>query len=233
MSLSYWLTGAVLVFRALLLGYLLGCGSYDASFFTYINYALLTAGFAALELAMWQRTAFLAWVVLLLPILWGTTMFVAIAIVVIIQLNDGVFLRTTIYNDGTRSVATIHTGDWLLHQLPLIELLLVLFVSRTAMLHCFHVFWRDLARPLYRTLYTIYFVVASLLVLSLYMSNINFSLNYPTSVSQGTVWALTVFLALAVNSLLFVIFFFSKPSELLQLQTPELKPPATNGSLRF
>jgi hypothetical protein len=221
MALAYWVAAVLLTFRSVVLGYLLATGTYDATFFTYINYALLTLGMALLVLSMWSITAYQLWVGIALPLLWGTTVFVALAIIVIVQLNDGVFLRTTIDNEGTNSVSVIHTGDWVLHQLPFVEILvLVLLLSPTA-ITIFHNLWRQLSTG-GKVAYTAYFHLAALMLLSFYMINVDYSVNYPTDLNKGAIWGITIVLALVIELLLFGFLYISKPRSNC-IATPTLK----------
>lgn len=210
MALAYWVVAFFLTLRSLSLGYLLGSATFDATFFTYINYGVLTLAMALLLLSMWNVTAYELWTTLLLPVVWVTTVFVALAIVVIVQLNDGVFLKTTTQNNGTNSVATIHTGDWLLHQFPFVEMLVILLLLRPTLVIIFHNFWRQFSTA-GKVAYTIYFHTAGLLVLSFYMINIDYSVNYPTSISSAAIWGLTIGLSLFVGFLLFGFLYISKP----------------------
>lgn len=230
MAFAYWLVSAFLILRSIVLGYLLGTGTYDATFFTYINYGVVTLSMALLLLSMWHIPAYELWVLFLLPLVWGTTVFVALAIIVIVQLNDGVFLKTTTQNEGTNSVATIHTGDWLLHQLPFVELLLIVLVLWPTAVVIFHNFWRQMSTSS-RVAYTIYFHLSALLVLSFYMINIDYSVNYPSDLSAKAIWALTIVLALLVELFLFGFLYISKPSTTV-VSTPTLRAHLTQGATK-
>lgn len=221
MALAYWVVAFFLTLRSVALGFLLGSSTFDATFFTYINYAVLTLAMALLLLSMWSITAYELWVALVLPIVWVTTAFVALAIVIIVQLNDGVFLKTTQQNNGTNSVATIHTGDWILHQFPLVEILVIVLLLRPTLVVIFHNFWRQFSTA-GKVAYTIYFHIAGLLLLAFYMTNVNYSANYPTDLSAAGIWGLTVGLSLLVGMFLFGFLYISPPSS-SHVTTPTLK----------
>ena len=220
MALAFWTAAVLLTFRSVVLGYLLGSGTFDATFFTYVNYALFTLVLALLLLSMWNVTAYQLWVTVLLPLIWGTTTFVAIAIIVIVWLNDGVFLRTAKSNDGTNTVSVIHTGDWLLHQLPWVEILIIVLLLSPTAIVIFHNLWRQLSTA-GRVAYTAYFHLSALLLLAFYMINIDFTVNYPTDLHVGFIWGLTIGLSLLVELLLFGFLYISKPSS-DQISTPTL-----------
>ena len=228
MAFAYWLVSAFLTLRSVVLGYLLGTGTYDATFFTYINYGILTLSMALLLLSMWHIPAYELWVLFVLPLVWGTTVFVALAIVVIVQLNDGVFLKTTTQNHGTNSVATIHTGDWMLHQLPFVEILLIVLVLRPTAVVIFHNFWNEMRTP-GRVGYVIYFHLSALMLLAFYMINVDYAVNYPSDLSAKAIWGLTVGLALLVELFLFGFFHVSNPDTTV-VSTPTLRAHLTQGA---
>jgi hypothetical protein len=221
MHVAYAVASGFYLLRAVVLGYLLASGTYDAKFFTYINYGMFTLVLGLYLLACWSVAAYQLWCAMLLPYIWNTTSFVALAIIVIVQANDGVFLRTTVYNNGTNAVATIHTGDWLLHQLPLVELLFFNDTATTEIYTAFHVLWRSLT-PGGRIGYTLYFLLCGFAVLTLYMINIDWTVNYPTEIPTLFTWALTVVLSLLLQLFLFAYLYNSVPSY-LTAYTPMLQ----------
>jgi len=204
---SYWITYAILIFRSIVLGYFLGDRSFDVKFFTYINYALGTFLLVMLLLSMWDVKYYSLYIIFIIPIFYGTTIFISFAIIVIIQLNDNVFLKTTVDNGGTRSIGTIHTGDFILHQLPLFEVVLILFLIKDSMLNSFGQFYYSL-RSYGKTLYTAYFLLISTFILFVYMINIDFVSNYPTNLDLIYIILLTVSMAIFTELLLFLALVF-------------------------
>lgn len=210
MALAYWIPAAVLMLRAAVLGYFLGTESLDAKFFTYLNYIFGAFCYALLLLSQWSVLGYEVWVLFVLPVLWGTISFVSVAIIVIVHLNDGVFLKTTVDNAGERSVGEVHTGDWVLHQLPVVELLIVLLLLWPTASVSFRNFWRELRTP-GRVVYTLYFLGASLLALGFYMVNVDFNTNYPTSMSYAGTMTLVVVMAILLQLLLYAILRTADP----------------------
>jgi hypothetical protein len=207
----FWLLLAALLFRAFVLGYLSGSGSVDPTFFTYQNFTMCMLALLLLILSLFKRWTFEVFALFGMPFYWGTTLFVSVAIVVIVHLNGGVFMKTTLENGGLNPVGKVHTGDWLLHQWPSVELLLSLFLLKDDFVDAFHDFYDPLSR-VGKALYTLYFLLVALAVLTFYMINFPFLVNYPTSISDAGVVALVVAMALLVEVLLFLLFYLSKPT---------------------
>jgi len=207
----FWMLVLFLLFRVFVLGYFAGIGAVDPSFFTYQNFMLCTLLLSLLILSSFKTWAFEFFTLFLVPLYWGTTFFVAIAIVVIVHLNGGIFMKTTIDNGGTNPVGKVHTGDWMLHQWPAIEIALILFMLQTFVVQAFHNFYRQLS-VWGKIGYTAYFHLVSLAVLAFYMLNFDFVVNYPTPISEAAVYLLVVALALFTELLLFLMLYFAKPS---------------------
>lgn len=198
----YYVVSAIFLYRIVILGFLLGLGILDALFFTYINYTLDTLAYGALVLAMWKLPAYKFYVLFVLPLIYGTTIFVFLAIVVIVQMNDGVFLKTTVYNAGTRAVGAVHTGDWLIHYLPLVEIFVILLLLNRTAKPIFQRFYSALSTR-GKVLYTSYFLLCSAFVLLLYMLSINFQKNYPTGLATGVVLAVTLVVGVVTELFLY------------------------------
>jgi len=211
MKLAYWIPVTILLFRGVVLGYFLGSESFDAKFFTYLNYVFGAFCYLLLIISQWNLVGYSAWVLFLLPLIWGTILFVSFAIIVIVQLNDGVFLKTTVDNDGLRQVGEVHTGDWLLHQLPVFEILLILLLLWPTASVIFRNFWGTLSKAQHWA-YSLYFLLAPLLVLAFYMINVDFDSNYPTKMNHAATVALVIVLALLTQLLLYAIFRNADPA---------------------
>lgn len=211
----FWTLTALALFRAFVLGDLSGDGTVDANFFTYQNFMMCFAALIFLILSLFKRQTFKFFTVFGLPFYWGTTTFVSIAIIVIVRLNDGVFMKSSTENGGLHSVAEIHTGDAILHYWPSAELLIQLFLLKDDYTCAFHDFYDRLPK-LGKACYTLYFLFVTLAVLALYMSTFPFLINYPTPISKGAVVALVIALAIVVEAVLFMLLYFSKPPKHLR-----------------
>lgn len=198
----YYAVSVIFLYRLVIIGFLLGLGILDALFFTYINYTLDTLAYGVLVIAMWKLPAYKFFVLFVIPLIYGTTSFVFLAIVVIVQMNDQVFLKTTVYNAGTRAVGAIHTGDWLIHYLPLIEIFVVLLLLNATAKPIFQRFYSELSTR-GKVLYTGYFFFCAAFVLLLYMLSIDFQTNYPTGLPTGAVLAVTAVVCLVVELFLY------------------------------
>jgi hypothetical protein len=141
-----------------------------------------------------------------LPIVFSTVLFIDGAIVIIVQLNDWVFTKTTVIHNGTRSIGAVHTGDYVLHYLPAIEILL------------FTAFYSDLLRAAYKkftktsgnigslSFYKVYVHVIGVAIILLYCITMDFQTNYPVG---DTLNASTIILSSCVVSLLIGFLFYS------------------------
>jgi hypothetical protein len=111
----------------------------------------------------------------LFPIPLALSFLVSVAIVVMIQSNSSIF-----WSGGT-SLAILHTGDWILHSLPLIEMLLILAVGYLLYARAIIASELNAIRdPQFRTLYIIYWFISPLLVLLIYSLIFNPQVYYPT-----------------------------------------------------
>jgi len=205
MAYTYWIISFIFIYRSLFLSYFISTSIYDARFFTYFNYTFVTTSLALLILSMWNMNSYKLYVLFLLPLTYGTVIFVAFAIVVIVELNDWVFLKTSTFNGGTKTIGLIHTGDFIIHYLPLFEILLVLLLLDRSAVPIFKNFYASL-RPSSKVYYTIYFLLSSLFLILLYMINMDFASNYPTSLPIASTIALVVVMAILFQSLLFGIW---------------------------
>ena len=208
----FWALLVFLVVRLTVIGVLGATGGIDPTFFTYQNFMIDTVWLLLLSQAIWSRRGFELWTLIVLPLYWGATVFVALAIVVIVYLNDGIFMKTALENGGRHTVGQIHAGDWILHQWPWAEALLVLVLLWGEFSAAFqNFFYRSSLNAGERTLYVLAFLAEPLLMLGFYMLNFDFLANYPTSVSHAGVIALVIVLGLLVQSGLLLAFCFLAP----------------------
>lgn len=201
MSFGYWVAAAVLVFRSIVLSGLVAKQIIDLKFYTYQNYTAVAAGFALLLLSMRRSEWFKAYALFALPLFYGTTIYVAVAIVVIINLNDFVLMRGSVHNGGALTDGDLHTGDFLLHQLPLVEVLFVILVNFSwlkAAIRSEYALWSKANR----VLYILYFLTISSFSISFYMSIYPFDENYPTPLATWELTLLSIAVAIGTEALL-------------------------------
>ncbi len=200
------LQGIVAVFLAWQLGITIAfavLGYYDVSMFTFWNYTLLTVFFAWLLAALVYERWLLTGVLLFaLPVLLGTTFVVWVAIVIIVARNANVFLG----DDGT-SVAKRHTGDWIVHDVPLAMMLITLSMgfamyARRALGYRERLF-RSRTR---RLAYLAYWLLSPLVPLGIYSLAFDIAEKYPTGIHTGVLWVMLVGLCVAWQALSFGAF---------------------------
>jgi len=197
----------LILLKALTLGWLIGQGVYDPSFFTYFTYTLLYAFYVLAFLSYGSlRGMQFVYTFLLIPML-GIVAFVCFAIIVIVACNDWVLVRTTILGGTTRKIGAVHTGDFVLHYLPLIGFTAYILVHQLYIGMSFDGFWRSLHRG-EKVGYLIYLYLAPLAVLWLYMVNMPFDKNYPTKLSEPVVISLTAALSAFLQTIILLIMFF-------------------------
>ena len=204
----FGILAALLVLRGLIFGGLVFVNAVDPSFFTYQNYMMNTLWFLLLVLSLFQKWTFQLWCLLILPLYWGTTAFVGIAISPIIFLNDTIESRGSILNGGTRTLGQLYFGDNIVHQYPLTEVLLVFFLLNRYIQAHFRNFFIS-TYGLGFAFYSLYLMLSPLVVLLFYMLNFDFLGNYPTPISEtGTVLAV-IGLTLFLQAILFLILYFN------------------------
>jgi hypothetical protein len=191
---------ALVLWVGFMLGYLVGKEIYDPRFFTYFNYALGFGFYNLLYISFFSVELFEIVTVFLLPLYVGTTLFVFFAIVVIVELNDWVFIRTTILGGTNRTIGDNHTGDWIVHYFPAFCLLLVLLAIKSYYMNFIGVYWQSLQK-LGKAFYVSYVLLIPLVVLLLYMLTMPFDSNYPTSLAHWKVIALVIGMSLVIQGL--------------------------------
>lgn len=197
----------IILLKALTLGYLMGQGIYDPSFFTYFSYTLLYAFYlVALFSYTSPRSMQFVYSFFFIP-MFGITSFVAFAIVVIVQCNDWVYLRTTILGGTTRAIGDVHTGDFVLHYLPLIGFLLYAALHSRYIGLSIHNLWHTL-RTGEKMAYVFYLSLAPLLVLGFYMTVMPFDKNYPTMLSNWLIAVLVSVLSLSIQAIIILVVFY-------------------------
>jgi len=214
--------GLVVFLKALTLGWLLGQGIYDPSFFTYFTYTLLYAfytfafiSYSSVKMMQFSYTFFL------IP-MYGIAAFVCFAIVIIVACNDWVLVRTTILGGTTRKIGEVHTGDFVLHYLPTIGLTLYVLIHHRYIGVAIANFWHSFSKS-EKIAYIFYSYLSPISVILFYMIVMPFDRNYPTQLNGILVIVLVATLSLVIQTLILLIVFFSlfpSPGDRHKLVTP-------------
>jgi hypothetical protein len=198
------------------LGYFIAAEIFDPRFFTYFNYALGFAFYNALYLSFFSVELFEFVSLFLVPVYFNTTTFVFIAIVVIVALNDTVFTRASVLGGTNRTIGETHTGDWIVHYLPMVALLAVLLSIQTYYLEFVQNYWKYATRNA-RIFYVFYLFLTPLAILLIYMLTMPFDQNYPTTLATWELLFLVIGMSLAIQAL-WVTFILTFPQAKVMIQ---------------
>lgn len=227
---------------AILVG-LLVSGSFDPTYFTYITFGGVTALLTVGVVGLWVprvMTFYARWV---MPLLFQQTLLVALLIVLIVHLNGDIFASHAIPYGGTYSMSELHTGDWVVHQYPAIDMLLVLLATHHVVRHSVRTLWRELASSSSsswaRALYALYVVLGVMVPLAIYALVVPWQDKYPTPLNNVLGWLIIVALAALIGTL-YLLFMLSVhdlhwPDALLPVAsttTTTTATPARSAALR-
>jgi hypothetical protein len=213
---SLILVFVIVLWMGTMLGYFVAAEIFDPRFFTYFNYALGFAFYNALYVSFFSVEFFDFVVLFLLPVYFNTTAFVCIAIVVIVRLNDTVFTRGSILGGTNMTIGELHTGDWIVHYLPLFAIFAV-FVSILAYyLDFLENYWKYLSKNA-RIFYIFYLFLTPLAILLLYMLTMPFDQNYPTTLTTWELFLLVIGMSLVLQAI-FITFILTYPKAKVMIQ---------------
>lgn len=214
---------AIFVFRLAVIIWLFAIAAFDPLFYTYLAYLMFTGAMAYLIVSWTNRALFRFFVMFIFPVVFGTTLFIGITIIVMIFLNDEIFLTNTVMRGGTRTIAVAHSGDWLLHQLPVIEIVIVtVCITRYARMHM-----RAVRSAWHGTvgywLYVVFFFTAAAWPLILYVLLFPFQRNYPVSLSLTWCIILMILISIVIGALLWAIWTLPDPHENAEIELRALR----------
>lgn len=212
MDYRIWVLFVITFFRCGVLSFFVAQETLDLRYLTYINYTLVTVFYLLILSLAGELEKMSAALLALLPLAFNLCFFIGVAIVIIVQLNDWIFMRTTVVYGGPRLVGDVHTGDWVLHQLPVVEILVVMVLYINEVNEQFHYLKTEVFTKLGTVIYYCYAVASGALVVALYFATEDFNKNYPTGTSLGSN-AVKITLSLLVCLLVGGVFllFVSRP----------------------
>lgn len=195
---------ALCVIRLSILIALIAKDLFDATFYTYASFfgitVLQTVGLVALFVPGVARFYYR----FVFPVLFQSAALVSLLITIIVALNDQIYIRDTIFGVGTLTIAMIHTGDWVLHQWPLIEMFITLCAIQSDSRVCVRRFWLSLG-PCARVAYTLYLLWGVMLPVGLYAMVEDWNAKYPTPMNHVLGWFLILGVAALIGGL-FIVF---------------------------
>lgn len=162
-------------------------GRYDFTMYTYWSHTILVLFYALLWIALWTERWLLTFVTLLIfPIALGSTFLVMVSIVIIIQENAAVLTASL---STTLTLSLIHTGDWILHSLPVLEILLILCVGY--LLYTRTIIAGEVAgmrKSEWKAIYVLYFIVSPMIPMLIYSLIFDPATHYPTGIPTYVLW---------------------------------------------
>lgn len=176
---------------------------FDLTMYTYWSYTILTVFFALAVVALFTERWFLHFVTMyIFPIPLGSTFLVALSIVIIIQENQEVLVSN---DNAGLALSLIHTGDWILHSLPVIEILLLMVCGW--LLYARLIIGNRLATMKSagnRTGYIIYFLLVPLVPMAIYSIAFDPAVHYPTGIPTYVLWIALVAIDLIWMTLMYL-----------------------------
>ena len=163
-------------------------GRYDLTMFTYWSNTIWLAYLCMHNVSLWSERWPLDFVVLfafVFPL--ALTFVVCVSIVIIINENSDVF--TAAATSGDLALSLIHTGDWILHSLPLIEILVLIAAGWYLYVRGVLAFeLSSLRRSEWKAAYFLYWFLAPLVPLLIYTLIFDPAEKYPTGIPTYVLW---------------------------------------------
>jgi len=202
--LGYWVLMVVALYRSCIVSLLIGLRVFDGRMFTYLDYLLVTLNYILMLYCMRHVWLFQTFTLYSLPIMIGTTLSVTISIIIILQANGGqLLLASSPLNGGVNSLGTIHTAHSIVHFVTTIDLLLVLLFNWGFIKANYRATYLLLSQRA-RVGHALWFILASLGILVIYMLNFDFISNYPVAMSPWESVSLQVALSLSIGAIFWV-----------------------------
>ena len=209
------------VFFAATVSYFIATGVFDPLFFTYITY-FTNYCFYGFLYASFYSYAMLELVILgLFPIVYGMTVFVFFAIIMIVVLNDEVFTRA-ILGGTSRTWGEQFAGDRIIHVFPAVFILITMLALYRTAGPMINLYWKTHSKG-ELTAYLLYVLLAPSVILSLYMITMPFQKNYLVPWTPGVIAALQIGLSIVLQGILVgisTLFTHCNPISEKPLHTP-------------
>lgn len=157
--------------------------SYNMKMFTYWSFTILTAYYFSLLVALIvEHRAITAVVMFLTPITLGLTMFVFVAILVIVWDDARVLIEGTVCDTpaGDITMENNYAGDKLIHAIPVIGMLTILYAGLEFFSHRIFVLQVHRFSWLCKWLYFAFWMLIPVCIVSLFQIIFNVEKTYPT-----------------------------------------------------
>jgi hypothetical protein len=194
------------------LAYLWWINQFDGRFFTYVNKLTFLILLWVLIGSNIDYTLFQWAVTALLPFMTGCAIIVSVGVTGLVYFRPMLFIRDLDIPLDESNVATVHTGDWLLHQLPLLEVIVIAFcIYREMSCAMRHQLIAHFASTGKRALVTVAICLAPAVFVLVYCSCAPFVdiylIDQPTPFAAAEAWLPITFL-LIVTALASVLVYF-------------------------
>lgn len=146
----------LMLYKSISLIGLLSLGYYNINKFTYWNFTVSCCFYVLLFFALLQNIKptiqsmkILRYFILItVPPITGMAFLVFFLIIIILALDDWLLVESSVFGKGELKIGIIHLGDWFLHNIPVVEILLLRMsglesILRTAYRSTPVLFWMD------------------------------------------------------------------------------------------
>ena len=213
-------------------------GLYHLDFYTYWNFIIVTilhGGIAVFyPLEGWPSSIFtLVWA----PIAYGSVALVVFIIFIVIAIDDRVYVSGTVA-DATAvnplyNFKQIRTGDWYIHGVPLLQVLILLLFGYQIYWSALIYHWERSEHWLRRIWYWVYFYVAPLVPMVIYMLIFNPEDKYTDKLTRAEGFGIAVGLDIVIMTTLLIALrtTSSRPVVLPEFYPGYLQAPPTKDDL--
>lgn len=163
-------------------------GQYHMYMYTYWSYTALTAFYAVLSVALfWERLAITLFSLFWLPFVMGNSVFVLLAITIIIANDATAYIDGSVCDTppGSLTIEKLHTGDTLIHVLPVLWLGATLLAGLEYFSQRLIVAQVSAFSAAGQWLYWLFWMTGPLVLISIYQLAFDVDKLYPTSFSVG------------------------------------------------
>jgi len=161
---------------------------FNVVMYTWWNFLIVTVWLAQILVGLWFEGKLNALIAMgITPIVLSSVTLVPIIIVLVIAINDEIYINGSVYQPipGKKpyTFGEIHTGDWVLHPVPFVEVAVVMYIYyQSYMRMLFYHFTRSRSRDEV-LLYFFFFEFAGALPLVIYSIPADPLKRYPTGLS--------------------------------------------------
>jgi len=210
------------LFFCVTMSYFIAVGIFDPTFFTYITYFVNWAFYGFLYASFFSYPLMEIALMALFPIVYGMTMFVAVAIIAIVWLNDEVYTRGTVLGGTTRTFGEQFAGDRVIHVLPAVFIFITLLALYRTAGPLINVNWKTFSKGEIAA-YLLYVLLSPSIILGIYMLTMPFQQNYLVPLNPTATTALQIGLSIVLQAILIglaTLFTHCGPISEKPLHTP-------------